>query len=199
MRVFLAGASGVIGVRLVPLLVAAGHEVAGMTRSSSKVASLRALGAAPVLCDVYDADALRAEVVAFGPDIVMHQMTDLPDDIADLAAYMDGNSRIRRDGTRHLVAAATAAGADRFVAQSVAFPLPGDAGAAVAEHERMVLDAGGVVIRYGQFYGPGTFYEKEPPAPPRIHIDDAARRTMPALTAPGGAVVVTDEDAAPGP
>lgn len=78
MRVFLAGATGVIGVRLVPLLVAAGHEVAGLTRSSGKAEALRALGAEPVVCDVFDADALRAAVVAFGPDLVLHELTDRP-------------------------------------------------------------------------------------------------------------------------
>ena len=84
MRIFLAGASGVIGVRLVPLLVSAGHVIAGMTRSPGKATTLQALGARPVVCDVYDADALRAEVVGFQPDAVMHQLTDLPDDAAQI-------------------------------------------------------------------------------------------------------------------
>ena len=193
MRIFLAGASGVIGVRLVPLLVAAGHEVAGMTRSPANLDRLRDLGAEPVRCDVYDLDALRAAVVAFRPDIVMHQLTDLPDDIADLPKYMPANSRIRREGTRNLLAVQRAAGATRLIAQSVAFPLPDDAGAAVDEHEHTVLGAGGVVIRYGQFYGPGTFYETGRPAPPCIQIDDAARRTLPALEAPSGVVVIAED------
>ena len=77
MRIFLAGASGLIGVRLVPLLVAAGHELAGMTRTPSKVSMLAELGCEPVVCDVYDADALRAAVVGFAPEMVMHQLTDL--------------------------------------------------------------------------------------------------------------------------
>jgi nucleoside-diphosphate-sugar epimerase len=192
MRIFLAGASGVIGVRLVPLLVAAGHEVAGMTRSPTKADLLRDLGAEPVHCDVYDLDKLRKAVVAFGPQTVMHQLTDLPDDAVEIPQYMPANSRIRREGTRNLLAAAQTAGATRFIAQSVAFPLPGDAGAAVEEHEAMVLDAGGVVIRYGQFYGPGTFYETEKPSPPRIQIDAAARRTMPTLDAPNGVLTVEE-------
>jgi hypothetical protein len=82
MRIFLAGASGVIGVRLLALLVQAGHEVAGMTRSPGKLAELEALGAVPVLCDVYDGDGLREGMLGFGPDAVMHQLTDLPDDVA---------------------------------------------------------------------------------------------------------------------
>jgi uncharacterized protein YbjT (DUF2867 family) len=195
-RIFLAGASGVIGVRLVPLFVAAGHEVAGMTRSPGKAQALRRLGAEPLVCDVFDADALRDAVTAFRPDAVMHQLTDLPDDVAELSAYMAANGRIRREGTRNLLAAAAAAGATRFLAQSIAFPLPGDAGAAVAEHERMVLDAAGVVVQYGQFYGPGTFYETQQPPPPAVHVDDAARRTVPLLERPSGVVVIAEPEPA---
>ena len=196
MRIFLAGASGVIGVRLVPLFVAAGHAVAGMTRSPAKAQTLRGLGAGPLVCDVFDADGLRDAVTAFRPDAVIHQLSDLPDDVAELSAYMAANARIRREGTRNLLAAAAAAGAARFLAQSIAFPLPGDAGAAVAEHERMVLDAGGVVVRYGQFYGPGTFYETDPPPPPAVHVDDAARRTVPLLERPSGVVVIAEPEPA---
>jgi nucleoside-diphosphate-sugar epimerase len=193
-RIFLAGASGVIGVRLVPLFVAAGHAVAGMTRSPAKAQAIRRLGAEPLVCDVFDADALRDAVTAFRPDLVMHQLTDLPDDVAELSAHMAANARIRREGTRNLLAGAAAAGAARFLAQSIAFPLPGDAGAAVAEHERLVLDAGGIVVQYGQFYGPGTFYETDPPPPPAIQIDDAARRTVPLLERPGGVVVIAEPE-----
>src|SRR5689334_1014802 len=97
-RIFIAGASGVIGSRLVPLLVGAGHDVAGMTRSPGKLAGLRALGATGVLCDAYDAAALREAVVAFAPDVVMHQLTDLPDDAAELAASAARNDRMRSEG-----------------------------------------------------------------------------------------------------
>jgi len=185
MRVFLAGATGVIGVRLVPLLVAAGHEVAGLTRSPEKAESLRALGAEPIVCDVFDADALRAAVVEFRPDIVLHELTDLPDDpsqIGDGAA----NARIRREGTRNLLAAARAAGARRFLAQSVAWELEGEGAEAKAELERTVLAAGGVVLRYGRFYGPGTYHPDDLAPPPRIHVDEAARRTAELLDAPSG-------------
>jgi len=78
------------------------------------------------------------------------------------------------------------------MAQSVAWALGGDAGAAVREHESAVLDAGGVVLRYGQFYGPGTYFEDEEPTPPRIHVDEAARRTLPALDAPAGLILITE-------
>jgi nucleoside-diphosphate-sugar epimerase len=193
MRIFLAGASGVIGVRLVPLLVADGHVVAGMTRSHEKAAMLRAIGAEPVVCDVYDTVALEEAVVAFGTEAVVHQLTDLPDDERSIPGFEAANARIRREGTRNLLAGARACGASRFVAQSVAWELGGDAGAAVREHERAVLDAGGVVLRYGQFYGPGTYFEDEKPSPPRIHIDEAARRTVPALNAAPGVMLVTED------
>jgi nucleoside-diphosphate-sugar epimerase len=193
-RVFLAGASGVIGKQLVPLLVAAGHEVAGMTRSPGKVDLLRELGAEPLVLDVYDADRLRDAVVTFEADAVMHQLTDLPDDPARIPAMGGANARMRTEGTANLLAAARAAGAARFVAQSIAWELPGeDAVKAVAEHEAAVLGAAGVVVRYGQFYGPGTYFEDEPPPPPRIRVDAAARRTLATLEDPSGVVTIVEE------
>jgi len=101
---------------------------------------------------------------------------------------------MRREGTRNLLAAAQAADTPRFIVQSIAWQIPGDRGAAVSEHERAVLDAGGVIIRYGQLYGPGTYYETELPPPPRVHVEDAAHRTLPALEAASGVIVVTDGD-----
>jgi len=193
MRVFLAGASGVIGVRLIPLLVRDGHEVAGMTRSPGKAAALRELGAEPVVCDVFDAGALAQAVTAFGPELVMHQLTDLPDRAGQIPEFAARNNRIRTEGTRNLLAAAAQAGATRFLAQSIAWTPP-SGGEAVAEHERLVLAAGGVVIRYGIFYGPGTYSGSDRvPPPPRIQVDEAARRTVALLTAPSGVVVVTED------
>jgi uncharacterized protein YbjT (DUF2867 family) len=189
LRIFLAGASGVIGLRLVPLLIAEGHDVAGMTRSPGKGDRLRVLGAEPVVCDVYDRDALIATVEAFEPDMVMHQLTDLPDQLDDLVAYRDRNNRMRTEGTRNLLAAREAAGAERFIAQSIAWRPPAG-GEAVEEHERLVLDAGGLVLEYGTFYGPGTYGGDRLPPPPRIHVDEAARRTVELLDAPSGVVVV---------
>lgn len=193
MRIFLAGASGVIGVRLIPLLLAEGHVVAGMTRSAEKVESLWELGAEPVLCDVFDERGLHDAVTDFGPDLVMHQLTDLPDDVERIPAFLAGNSRIRTEGTLNLLAAKWSAGPSRFVAQSIAWTPPAG-GEAVSEHESMVLDAHGVVIRYGAFYGPGTYSRNGliPPSP-RIHIDEAARRTVQLLDAPPGVVVVAEE------
>jgi uncharacterized protein YbjT (DUF2867 family) len=191
-RIFVAGATGVIGVRLVPLLIEGGHEVAGMTRSAGKADHLRSLGAAPVVCDVFDAGALTAAVRGFGPELVMHQLTDLPDDVEQIGSFASRNDRIRTEGTRNLLAAASAAGAGRFLAQSIAWRPPGR-GEAVDEHERMVLGAGGVVIRCGQLYGPDTFYVEEPPPPPRISVEEAARRTVPLLDAESGVVELVED------
>jgi nucleoside-diphosphate-sugar epimerase len=192
MRIFLAGASGVIGIRLLPLLVADGHVVAGMARSPRKVAELESLGAEPVVCDVYDAEALTAVVGAFGPDTVMDQLTDLPDDASKIPQLAARNDRMLSEGTRNLLAAAQAAGASRILAQSIAWELPGERGTTYRAHERAVLHAGGVAIRYGQLYGPSTYYETELPPPPRINVSEAARRTVPLLEAPSGIVELAE-------
>lgn len=143
-----------------------------------------------------DHAALTRAVIAFAPDIVFHQLTDLPDNAADLPAFGERNNRIRGEGTRNLLAAAASASAGPVIAQSVSWELPGDSGrAATAEHERAVLQAGGVVIRYGQLYGPGTYYETAPPEPPRVHVDDAARHTVPAVGVPAGVTIVVDDRA----
>ncbi|MHB1738559.1 MAG: NAD-dependent epimerase/dehydratase family protein [Actinomycetes bacterium] len=195
MRVFVAGATGVIGIRLLPLLVGAGHEVAGMSRSAERTGPIEAFGAEPVVCDVFDSAALTEVVAAFRPDLVMHQLTDLPDEVDRIPEHAARNNRIRTEGTRNLLAAAQAAGATRFLAQSIAWT-PTGGGEVVAEHERLVLAAGGVVVRYGQLYGPGTYYPSQAPPPPRIHVNDAARRTLPLLDTPSGIVVLADEDEA---
>lgn len=193
MRIFLAGATGVIGSRLLPLLVAAGHAVTGTTRSADRAYAIEKAGGTPVVVDVYDVDALTAAVVESRPDLVMHQLTDLPDDAADIPARAVGNSRMRTEGTANLLAAARAAGGARVLAQSIAWTPPGR-GDAVKWHEAAVLDAGGVVVRYGQLYGPGTYYETEPPAHPRIHASDAAQQTVPLVEAAPGVVVLADPE-----
>lgn len=192
MRIFLAGASGVIGVRLLPLLVEQGHVVAAMTRSTGKAEHLQALGGEPVVCDVFDADRLTEAVMEFGPDAVMHQLTDLPDRLDELDAHAAANDRMRSEGTRNLIAAAKAAGADRFVAQSIAWRSGGARDEVVDRHERLVLAIDGVVARYGRLYGPGTYYEDELPPPPRIEIDAAARETLPLLVAAPGTVTLAE-------
>ena len=151
-----------LGRPLVPMLLERGHAVAGLTRSQGNV--VRELGAEPIVCDVYDLERLRALVGSFAPDVVVHLLTDLPDDVGDLPDYREGNARIRREGTRNLLAAAPAA---RFIAQSVAF----DAGPAVGDLERMMPD----YIRLPYLCGPGTYDPDCTREGDRIHVDDAAR------------------------
>jgi len=110
---------------------------------------------------------------------------------APLPAFAERNNRIRTEGTRNLLGAANAAHAGRVLAQGIAWTPP-DGGDAVEQHERMVLDADGTVLRYGIFYGPGTFGGDQAPSPPRIHIDAAAQRTVELLEAPPGIVVITE-------
>src|SRR5262245_19537457 len=123
MNIFVAGATGVIGRPLVTLLVRAAHTVTGSTRSAGKAADISALGAMPAIVDAFDAAALMQAVAAARPQVVIHQLTDLPDssDPAGMAASRARNSRLRIEGTANLVAAAKAAGAKRLIAQSIAF------------------------------------------------------------------------------
>ena len=211
-RIFLAGASGVIGRRLTPMLRDAGHTVVGMTRSTAKVGALRAVGAQPVVVDVFDTDALSQAVGAARPDIVIHQLTDLPPalDPSRMEEAVLRNARIRDEGARNLVAAALAAGARRLVAQSIAWayapgpephgeddPLDLDAAGSraisvrgVAALERQILDSpplSGVVLRYGQLYGPGTGTEAATGAIP-LHVDDAAHAALLASTSTAAGV-----------
>jgi nucleoside-diphosphate-sugar epimerase len=184
MRVFLAGATGVIGRRLLPLLVKGGHQVTAMTRRDERLAGLREAGATPVVCDVFDAEGVRAAMEAAQPEAVLHELTDLPPNIdpRKMEEQAAGNDRIRTEGTRNLIAAAVAAGARRVVAQSIAFAYaPSGAGSkkeddplwddapwpwsrsvqALHELEDRVTQTEGIegtVLRYGFFYGPGSAY-----------------------------------------
>jgi uncharacterized protein YbjT (DUF2867 family) len=193
MRIFLAGASGVIGQRLIPRLVQEGHVVGGMTRSAGKTELLGNLGAEAILCDVFDREALIQAVVDFQPDVILNQLTDLPDDVTKIGDHEDLNARIRTEGNQNLIEAARKCGSPKILAQSVAWQLPDGLDArAVAELEASVLAEGGVVLSYGQFYGPGTYNEQGLPAEPRVHIDRAADRTVAALGEPSGVVVIID-------
>jgi len=144
------------------MLLERGHVVAGLTRSRGDV--VRELGAEPIVCDVYDLERLRTLVGAFAPDVVVHLLTDLPDDLGELPGYRERNARIRREGTRNLLAAAPGA---RFIAQSVAF----DAGPAVGELEELMPNH----IRLPYLCGPGTYDPDCAREGDRIHVDDAAR------------------------
>ncbi len=159
-----------------------------MTRTATKAGPLAGLGARPIVCDVFDAARLREEVAAFRPELVIDELTDLADDPKKIST--GANARIRTEGTRNLLAAAETA---RVITQSVAWPLSGDGGKAVEEHERLVLESGGVVIRYGQLYGPGTYHETPPASGPRIHIDVAGRRTLEALDMPARSILTLVE------
>lgn len=221
MRIFLAGASGVIGRPLTPLLLAAGHTVTGTTRSAAKAAELKASGVAPIVVDVFDAAALRDAVVGARPDVVMHQLTDLPDvfDPKHLNEVLARNSRLRVEGTSHLVAAAQAAGACRLIAQSIAFAYAAGAephdendplvstegdqpGALTARGVRALEDAvlharglEGIVLRYGRLYGPGTWNTPNARAP--LHVDAAAHAALLAIArgSPGVYNIAEDDGA----
>lgn len=193
MRIFLAGASGVLGQQLIPRLVQAGHVVGGMTRSPGKTALLSRLGAEPIVCDVFNREALMQTVRDFKPDVILNELTDLPDDVTQIPKHAALNARIRTEGNQNLIDAARQNGSPKILAQTVAWKLPdGPDARAVAELERSVLAEGGVVLSYGQFYGPGTYNEQTPPLEPRVHIDRAAERTVEALGKPTGVVVIVD-------
>jgi nucleoside-diphosphate-sugar epimerase len=123
MKVFLAGATGAIGRRLVPQLVEAGHQVAAITRYEEKLGKLHDLGAEPILCDVFDAERLGPVVARAEPDAVINQLTDLPQNLnpRKLAEYYAANNRVRREGTSNLLSAALGAGVHRFLVQGAAY------------------------------------------------------------------------------
>jgi len=194
MRIFLVGATGVIGVRLLKLMLAEGHVIAAMTRTPAKKEGLRTAGVTPILCNLFDRPALVAAVREFQPDLVVHQATDLPDRIENLEEFLPRNNRVRSEGTQNLLAAAQEANASGFLAQSIAWRTGPGTGPVLDAHENGVISAGGTVLRYGLFYGPETFFENEPPPSPRIHVDDAARRTMPFLADRRGIFTITEDE-----
>jgi nucleoside-diphosphate-sugar epimerase len=204
MNIFVAGASGVIGRPLVRLLRQAGHTVTGTTRSAAKIGEIEKLGGKGVVADALDAEALRRAVLAARPDVVIHQLTDLPDvsDPAQMAAAREKNSRVRIEGTRNLMAAAKAANVRRVIAQSIAFvyapgpkphregdPLDGSEAqrttinGVIALEDAVLNTPGidGVVLRYGRLYGPGTWYDK-PGGPGPLTCDAAANAALLAVS-----------------
>lgn len=181
MRIFIAGATGVIGRRLVPALVQDGHHVTGMTRSPEKVKEITAMEAQPVLCDVYDRGKLIQVVGDSRSDLVIHLLTNLPARFQPRSTTA-ATDRLRREGTGNLLEAARAGGVGRLIAESIAFqyrpggPVPkteqdapwidapgsfADTISAVADLEHQVLNTAtidGIVLRLGWLYGPGTWY-----------------------------------------
>ena len=215
MRIFLAGAAGVIGRRLTPLLVLMGHEVTGTTRSAAKAGQIEASCGRPVVVDVFDAAALTRVMLEARPEIVIHQLTDLPSDPARASGAAEANARLRIEGTRNLMAAAKVAGARRVIAQSIAFAYaPGPephhesdalnlegprrrSAEGVAGLEWAVLHTPpieGVVLRYGRLYGPGTWTEV--PTPPALHVDSAAHAALLAVDRGSGIYNIAEDDGA---
>ena len=244
MKVFVAGAAGAIGAQLIPQLVDHGHDVVGMTRSPSKGRLVAALGARPVVADALDREAVGRAVAEAAPEVVVHELTAIGGklNMRRIDRLMAPTNRLRVEGTDNLLAAAEAVGARRFVAQSYtgwpfarvggpvkteSDPLDPDPPAALRETlrairhvERAVTQirwAEGIVLRYGNFYGPGTGISADPDAPMTsavrkrqfplvgdgggvwsfVHLDDAASATVLALErgAPGVYNVVDDEPA----
>lgn len=240
MRVLVAGASGAIGRPLVPMLVKAGHDVVGLTRREEAAERLRAAGADAVITDALDPDALRDAVLAARPETVIDQLTSLPDDY-DLRRkdLYDDNDRVRSRGTAALLAAAREAGARRYIVQSIAFLYAPEGDWVKGEDARPWTDAPppfersidvllrnehavttcadleGLVLRYGFFYGPGTYYApggsiaeqvrtrrfpivgKGSGITSFLHVDDAAAATVAAVERGGAGVYnVVDDDPA---
>jgi nucleoside-diphosphate-sugar epimerase len=221
LRIFVAGASGAIGRLLVPQLVSAGHEVTGATRSHAGAAVIAGSGSRAVVVDVLDRPALLAAVAEARPDIVIHQLTDLttPPGQALGPVELRRNARLRVEGTGNLVAAVAAAGGRRLIAQSIAWlyadgahphteddPLlppepPGEIPSRLAVHEleRLVTTDPrfeGVVLRYGRFYGPGT-WDTTPSTPPTVHVEAAARAAVLALDHCEAGIYNVVDDAGP--
>jgi 2-alkyl-3-oxoalkanoate reductase len=241
MNIFLAGATGAVGRALVPKLLERGHTVTGTTRSPEKAEALRALGVTPVIVDGLDRDAVIAAVAAARSDAIVHEMTALSEmsDLRHFEREFAATNRLRTEGTDNLLAAARAAGVARFVAQSYAgWPYERRGGPvkteddpldpappaqmratlqAIRHVEDAVTDAGGVALRYGGFYGPGTglapggeqwemVHARKFPIVGDgggvwsfVHIDDAATATIAALErwTPGEVFNVVDDEPAP--
>ena len=240
MRVFVAGASGVIGRALVPQLVAAGHEVTGTIRSPERADALEAAGAKAAVCDCLDAAGVREAVASASAEVLVNQLTALPRRFDPRKIDYGPTNRLRRDGTRNLVDAALAAGSRRLISQSIAFiyapqggpikgeedppftdaPEPfGEGVKATLDLERQTLSAPGLeglVLRYGWFYGPGTYFAADGSTAEQvrarrypivgkgdgissfIHVEDAAATTVAALDhGPPGIYNVVDDEPAP--
>jgi hypothetical protein len=191
-RVFVAGGSGLLGLRLIPLLVADGHEVVAMTRTAAKAPLLEDLGATPLVCDVFDLDAFIAAVGDFAPSVLIHGLTNLPDERAQMAEYGAQHLRTLREGTSNVVAASASASVPTLIVQSIAWDMPGDGGSAYAELERLTLNADGIILRFGYWYGEGTWSGTRQPPAPRIHIEAAAARTAAALDLKPGIHVIAE-------
>ncbi len=209
MKIFIAGASGAIGTHLVAQLAARGHEVVGTTRSVTKTGALRALGAQPVVVDALDPEAVAEVVAEAEPEVIVHQLTALGGrpSFREVKRMAAATSRLRTEGTDHLLAAARAVGVRRFVAQSNAIWVERAGGPVTDENGRLEPDppagaapmvaalrhledavtriswADGIAIRYGAFYGPGTGVEDAPGA---VMAELLRKRRVPIVGGGGG-------------
>ncbi len=238
MRVFVAGASGAIGVPLVAELVRQGHEVTGMTRSEAGARKIAGAGAAAEMANALDAPAVEAAVRRSRAEVVIDELTALPSDPSKLLAAFEADRRLRLEGGENVRRAALAIGARRYIQQSTGFylgpgqgladesePLIVDASPAVAANVRVYAELeartmspgpmDGVVLRYGFFYGPGTWYDPTAAAADEVrrrespvigegqgvwsfvHIEDAARATVAALACEPGTYHVVDDEPSP--
>jgi 2-alkyl-3-oxoalkanoate reductase len=208
MKVFVAGATGALGKQLVPILVEQGHEVTGMTRTPSKADQIRTMGARPAVADALDPEAVAQAVAQAEPDAVVHELTDLTGTFArNIDKSFATTNRLRTEGTDHLLAAAKAAGARRFIAQSFAgWPSEPTGGpvkteedpmqqnppktvtqslAAIRHVEDITRDNGieALALRYGGFYGPGTSIALDPPGE---LVEMVRKRRLPVIGDGGG-------------
>lgn len=234
MRVFLAGGSGVLGRRLAPQLVARGHEVTATTTSRAKLSLLERLGAEAVVMDGLDAASVGEAVAAARPDVVVHQMTGLSEahagkpNLRKADRFFATTNRLRTEGTDNLLAAAAATGVSHVVAQGHASmngvrtggwvkteedPLEVAEGTKAINHlEEVVVGAGGAVLRYGGFYGPGANDDQVRLVRKRmfplvgdgtghfswVHVDDAANATVLAVEQQAqGVFNIVDDEPAP--
>ncbi len=237
MKIFVAGGTGAIGRPLLDQLLSKGHNVVAMTRSQERAQSLAAQGIEPAIADVFDADSVKAAVAHAQPEVVIEQLTALPRTYSreSMTAAAPLNTRIRLEGGANVLAAAQAAGVRRYLRQSVAFwgipgagladeetPLSVDASPAVAadarlvtEIERRLLESNleGIALRYGFFYGPGTWFNPDGDVAQQVrqqqfpivgngdgvwswlHIEDAAIATVTAAEQgnPGVYLIVNDQ------
>lgn len=191
MRILIFGATGVLGRATIPHL--RGHAIAGTTRSADKLAALEAIGVEGIVCDAYHRASVTAVACAFRPEVVVNFLTDLA------GGPSPANSRIRREAAPHVSAAARAAGARRLVVESIAFPTAPESNAAVAALEADAQASGleRLILRFGRFWGPGT-WSAERAASPAIEIGEAGRRAATLIVgSASGVQIVTELDGGP--
>ncbi len=236
MKIFVAGATGAIGLPLVRALCTLGHEVTGMARVKRGIDCLRELGAGASIADAFDRRAVRTAIKAASPDVVIDQLTSLPVNPADIRKSIPNDTRLHREGGGNLLAAARELGVGRYILQSKGFYLDAPAGHLAHESAKLRYDApgaigeaartmgayedrvlaspplDGVVLRYGFFYGPGTWYRPGGGIADQarrgetliigegnavwsfIHIDDAVAATVASLTAEPGIYNIVDDN-----